>query len=144
MSNQEEENQVDPVDPLSKAGDDQINSIASLNHHFDTLKPDYVIDVKNLKDEDIEGTLMFIGKGSRTVVITQLTSEKARYFVKNWKTLFDNKKIVNLYFDPYNDEGGMCMSLIGLTIELGKCCKTTPLIANAYFIIREGTYCRIN
>lgn len=119
-----------------------LNSEQSLNHHYDTLKPDFVIDVKDLKNEELSQCLIFAN--GRTVVITQLTSEKATYMIANWDSLFGSRKIVNLYLDPYNSLYGFDASLMGLALELGKCCKTTPDIKNVYFIIREGTYCRIN
>lgn len=119
------------------------NSEASLNHHYDTLKPDTVIDVKDLSDDDLVNSMMFV-KDTRTLVITQLTSQKADYMIENFDSLFSNKKIVNLYFDPYNDVYGMSASLLMSAMKLGECCKTMTNIMNAYFIIREGTYCRIN
>ena len=119
------------------------NSVASLNHHYDTLKPDTVIDVKELSDDDLKSSMMFVN-GARTVVITQLTSEKASYIIKNFDSLFSGKKITNLYFDPYNSLYGMDASLMMSALTLGECCKKVESITNAYFIIREGTYCRIN
>jgi len=120
------------------------NSEASLNHHYDSLKPDVVVDVKELSESDLDASLLFVRDGVRTVVITQLTTEKAKYIIKNWVNLFGSKKIVNLYFDPYNDLYGMDMSLFKLMIDIGECCKTNKGITNAYGIIREGTYCRLN
>lgn len=127
-----------------KAGGVIINSEASLNHHYDSLKPDVVIDVKELSDADLDASLMFVRDGVRTVVITQLTDDKAKYIIKKWDALFGSKKIVNLYFDPYNSEGGMNASLIPMLMEIGECCKMNKGITNAFFIIREGTYCRLN
>lgn len=118
-------------------------SVESMNHHYDTLKPDTVLDVKDLPDEDISSSLKF-ANGQRKVVITQMTFEKANYIIKNFDSLFKGIKIPNLYFDPYNDLYGMDARIMMSAITLGECCKKNPQIENAYFIIREGTYCRMN
>jgi hypothetical protein len=121
-----------------------INSEASLNHHYDTLKPDVVLDVKEMPEADLDASLIFVRDGVRTVVITQLTTDKAKYIINKWDSLFGTKKIVNLYFDPYNSVHGMDMILMKLLLDLGECCKKSNGITNAYGIIREGTYCRLN
>lgn len=57
------------------------NSEASLNHHYDSLKPDFVLDVKDMPNEEIGMSLSF-ANGNRTVVVTQLTSEKGNILLK--------------------------------------------------------------
>ena len=118
----------------------QISDESALNHHYDTLKPETVIDVKDLSNDELNSAFMFL-RSARTVVITQLTAEKARYLIEHVDDLFANKTITNLYFDPYNTVHGMDASLLYYVKELGDCFKKMKDITNVYFIVRKGTYC---